>query len=161
MIVVKENFLEENEFKFVQENLLQRAMPWFWGDDTDEVGDGKYQLTHIWFDNFHWDSDSRMLAPLLQTINPVALVRIKANLNPPQVENTTNGWHVDNFVEGSRTGIFYLNDNNGGTEFATGEIIQCRANTYVEFPSTIKHRGINPTDNRKVLLNINFFERKQ
>ena len=54
--------------------------------------------------------------------------------------------------------IFYLNTNNGYTEFENGEIVKCEENTLVTFDSQIKHRAVSQTDTKqRVVVNINYF----
>ena len=57
------------------------------------------------------------------------------------------------------TAIFYLNSNNGYTEFEDGTKVESVANRFVSFPSTLKHRGTSCTDeNVRVVINFNYFK---
>ena len=57
------------------------------------------------------------------------------------------------------TGIFYVNSNNGRTEFEDGTKIDCVANRMITFPSHMRHAGVTTTDSHcKVLINFNYFE---
>ena len=57
-----------------------------------------------------------------------------------------------------QTAIFYVNSNNGYTEFETGECIHSLANRMVLFPSNIKHRGVTQTNAKeRFVINFNWF----
>lgn len=90
-------------------------------------------------------------------------VKAKINFSLGQEAITPSYWHIDvNSPEKSmKTGILYLNTNNGYTEFKDGTRIESVANRYVEFNTGLMHRGINCTDNSwRAVLNINFIPRK-
>jgi len=57
------------------------------------------------------------------------------------------------------TGIFYLNTNNGETIFENGERVKSVENTFVTFPSNLRHTGTTNTCNAayRVVLNFNYF----
>ena len=57
------------------------------------------------------------------------------------------------------TGIYYVNGNDGYTEFETGDKVKSVANRFVKFPSDIKHRGVSQVDTKvRCVLNLNYFE---
>ena len=57
-----------------------------------------------------------------------------------------------------KTGILYLNTNDGYTEFEDGKIVNSVANRFVEFPSNILHRGVSQTDTEwRSVINFNYF----
>ena len=59
------------------------------------------------------------------------------------------------------TAIFYINTNNGYTEFENGEKIESVANRLIMFPSNIKHRGVTQTDEQtRIMINFNFLKRR-
>ena len=100
------------------------------------------------------------ITPLLVKINPISLWRIKANLltrTPNIIENT---FHIDGAdlpeekLKQLTTSIFYMNTNNGYTEFEDGTKVESVANRFVTFPTTTKHRGTSCTDKKtRVLMN--------
>ena len=59
----------------------------------------------------------------------------------------------------NKTCVIYLNDNNGYTEFRDGKKILSVKNTAVVFDSNLEHRGVPSTDTRRLVLNINYFEK--
>ena len=57
------------------------------------------------------------------------------------------------------TAIFYLNTNNGFTEFKDGDIINSVRNRLIMFPANTSHRAVGQSDvNQRIVLNFNFIE---
>ena len=55
------------------------------------------------------------------------------------------------------TSIFYLNTNNGWTQFKKGGKVKCVENRLVTFDSNLEHAGVTCTDQkRKVVINFNY-----
>ena len=55
------------------------------------------------------------------------------------------------------TAIFYVNSNNGYTEFENGAIVESEENRMVVFPAEMKHRGTSCTDKKiRVVINFNY-----
>ena len=171
-----DNFLNPEDWKVISRAMLGTNDPtgpagqvgWVWnpavttstGSETcDELDD--WQFTHLIYGNFGYEQ-----SPLFNFMQPIiadprmnvrAIQRIKANLNPRHHKIIKHGLHVDVPYECS-TAIFYLNTNNGYTEFEDGNKIQSVANIMIIFPSTVRHTGTTCTDEkRRVLINFNFF----
>ena len=119
------------------------------------------------------------MAPILDKINPISLWRIKANLLTKTSNIVENAYHHDisSFDDENRktifpeklkqltTSIFYVNTNNGYTEFQDGRIamentkIKSVANRLVTFPASLKHRGTSCTDEKiRVVINFDYFK---
>ena len=57
-----------------------------------------------------------------------------------------------------KVGIFYLNTNNGYTEFEDGSKVESVANRFVSFTGDLIHRGVSQTDTKaRVVINLNYF----
>ena len=54
--------------------------------------------------------------------------------------------------------MLYLNDNDGYTEFRE-DVVNSVSNTAVIFDTNLEHRGVPSTDTRRLVLNINYFEK--
>ena len=96
-----------------------------------------------------------ILQPILSKLKYKKLIRIKANLliQTPKIQE--HHFHIDQ--ESGRTGIFYINDNNGYTKFEDGSKVKSEKNKYVEFDSKLKHTGTSCTDaKRRVVINFNY-----
>ena len=84
------------------------------------------------------------------------LYRIKVNLRPKSFFNRGSGYHVDGY-KCSHTAIFYINTNNGYTQFENGTKVKSVENRIVCFPSNLYHRGYTCSDElRRVLINFNY-----
>jgi len=102
--------------------------------------------------------------PILEALNVHTLIRIKVNLNPRLTESFYSNFHTDENDTRKRakepytTSIFYINTNNGYTEFEDGTKIESVANRMVSFPSNIRHRGVTQTDEQtRIAINFNYF----
>ena len=97
--------------------------------------------------------------PLIQKIPRLSsLVRIKANLNPRNSKVFTHGFHIDMTFK-CTTGIYYINTNNGYTEFEDGTKIESIRNRFISFPSDMKHTGSTCSDKKmRLLINFNYFQ---
>jgi hypothetical protein len=168
MIEVTDNCLPQEHFQKIQTHLMGSAWPWYFNtviDGPDDRGDpSKSQFIYGFFDRRDgWiNSGQSVIWPLAAKINPIAWLRIKANLNPWQPEQRENSFHVD--MEGMRgipfwTSIYYLNSNNGYTLFEDGTRVESVANRLVTFPGNTRHTGCNCTDQKsRVLINLNYIK---
>ena len=69
--------------------------------------------------------------------------------------------NVDLFKVPTKTAIFYLNSNDGGTEFEhNNQIVNSVSNRMVVFPSYLKHRTIKHKDEEvfRYVLNLNYVD---
>ena len=163
-IHVVDNFLSDNDFKVVQENLLYR-ITWKYEEFVDyqnEEGDN-FQFTHSFFKNNQIDSQHiNLIKPILDKLRVKEYFRIKANLQTKTHKIQTNNFHTD--ITGNwgvipyTTSIFYVNSNDGYTEFENGAKVDSVGNRFVSFPSELKHRGTTCTNSKvRSVLNLNYF----
>ena len=97
--------------------------------------------------------------PLLdKVVDGGFLLRVSLNLTFATPNPYVSEFHVDTDVPNSRTCVYYLNTNNGGTKFQkSGEIVQSQRNRCVIFPSHCYHAAVNTTDTKlRWVLNINY-----
>tara|TARA_R100001510_G_scaffold56545_1_gene62331 strand:- start:51 stop:371 length:321 start_codon:yes stop_codon:yes gene_type:complete len=100
----------------------------------------------------------KCLRAITDQLNAIAILRVKVNATPKSAPE--QGWHTDwQISTPNKTCVIYLNDNNGYTEFKNGKKILSVKNTAIVFDSNIEHRGVPATDNRRLVLNINYFEK--
>ncbi len=159
MIQITDNFLPKESFDELQSALLSYDCPWNFSNRRAKKDDGDFQFVHIFHAFANSSQHIPILGKLLDTINPKALVRIKANLTTLRPEIVTDEvYHVDMHFE-CTTGIFYVNTTNGQTIFESGEKVDCIENRYVSFPSQLKHGATLHDDNvRRVVINFNYFK---
>ena len=163
--VVINNFLDKQSFLNLQKIMLSNFVCWNYNegiDYSDEEGD-KFQFTHNFYKNNTGPSSQHYGAinPILEIIRPKEVVRIKANLLTRTQKIIPNTFHTD--IGGNMgvipytTAIFYVNSNNGYTEFENGAIVESEENRMVVFPAEMKHRGTSCTDKKiRVVINFNY-----
>jgi hypothetical protein len=153
-----DNFLPEDEFKSIQSFMMGGEFRWFYVDGRAFVDDGSFHMTHMFFQP-EVGSNSEHLHFWTNFMNKVGAkqcTRIKANLTfkTPTIELTE--YHID--YEDIKTAIFYINTNNGYTEFESGVRVSSVANRVCIFDSSLKHRGTTHTepDPRRIVVNFNY-----
>ena len=164
---IYDNFLEEKDFKDLQEFIHGDLFPWYFRQGTvyptDDPDD--WRFSHLVYSTGNgivspmqydlWN----LIAPVINKINVGAVTRVKLNLDMKTKKHVKTEWHVDNTWANSvnaYTGIFYLNDNNGYTEFRSGEKVKSTSNKLVLFRANEEHRGVTQTDvTRRIVLNLN------
>ena len=137
------------------------------------------QMTHVLFNDI-----PLKVTPTYDLIQPIVnhlieyhglrtLVRVKSNMNLQTSEIVKHGLHIDligavdfnnptnsipKYFDGARTSIFYLNTNDGYTEFEDGTRIESVDNRLVTFPAYLPHTGTTCTDEPfRVVINFNYF----
>lgn len=161
MYKIIDNFLEENEFKKIQSFMLSDYIPWYFNDyvvdKEKDLNLNNYQLTHTFYKNFLPTSENFIkLVPLIEKINPSALIRIKANLVPRTEKINEHGWHIDNSLN-CKTAVYYINTNDGYTKFKNGDIVESIENRLVIFDSGMEHTGSSCTNEKiRCVINLNF-----
>ena len=176
MIEVTDHFLDRKSYRKIADFLLKDQCEWTYNDakvnpeSNDELND--YQFIHLFYSchsvtgkGIHKISKHiDILTPLIDKMQFIALHRIKANLEPIKSERYKSQFHYDLAFQDKpcssmTTAIYYINSNDGYTEFETGEKVRSVANRFVKFPSDIKHRGVSQVDTKvRCVLNCNYFE---
>ena len=78
-------------------------------------------------------------------------------MNPRTSKIVEHGFHTDVQYK-CKTGILYLNSNDGYTSFEDGTKVESVENRFVTFDSNIKHSGTTCTNQKvRLVLNINYF----
>lgn len=166
MIEVIDDYLPDEYFREIQAHMLGAMWPWYFNrfiDSEDETEPSKFQFIYPFFHKGEWvNSGKKIIWPLTDKINPIAWLRIKANLNPWLPEAKQNSFHIDQVGMGDIpfwTSIYYLNTNNGKTIFENGTEVHSVGNRLVTFPGTMRHTGCNCTDQKcRVLINLNYIK---
>jgi hypothetical protein len=164
-----DNFLDQEKFDGLQNLFMGGSMLWSYNDGIDYKEDKvKFQFVHlIYGENVPHSSLYEKTFPILEIIQPFAIVRIKANLLTRTSNIIENKFHVDPTNEMSEekikqwtTSIFYVNTNNGYTKFEDGTKVESVANRLVTFPANIKHTGTSCTDKKtRIVINFNYFSK--
>ena len=165
--LILDNVISHVESEKIKSQIFGVFFSWYYKDyvvadedATENTQDYQFQFTHSFQENGNivtpmenWE----MLFPIYYVIQPMNFIRVKANLIPRAEKIVPHGLHIDTFAPNSVTGIYYVNDNNGCTQFEDGDKIESKQNRIVLFPSNLKHTGTTCTDAKvRVAININF-----
>ena len=162
-----DNFFSEKEADNIEFTLHGEEFPWFYGpgvvskDDLETSHDEKYNYqfyNEIYNKDFPKSPFATKFTGFLDKLQCRSLIRIKANLLPSTVKIIRHGFHVDVSYLDSKTAIYYVNSNNGYTEFEDGTKIESIKNRIVIFPANLKHTGTTCTDQKiRTIVNFNYF----
>ena len=162
-----DNFLPDYQFKQLQSIILGLEFSWYWNDTIlfpyeDSYDPKDYQFVHMIFngDDGGIRSEYYSFCDILQQrLGVKKLHRIKMNLTPRTFFHRKGGMHIDlsEVTSIQKTAIFYVNTNNGWTEFKKGGKVKSVANRIVIFDSNLQHTGVTCTDEkRRVVINFNY-----
>lgn len=161
-----DNFLPSDSFNHIQEHLLGPNIEWAYNSsmampDNECYHDPyDFQFTHTFYRNSQPSSHHiSLLDPILQVLNPSALVRIKGNLQPRSAHIVTHQHHLDHDFFDGKIAIFYVNSNNGYTLLSNGTKINSVENRLLIFDGNILHTGTTCTDQKvRVVINFMFYQ---
>jgi len=154
---ITDNFLPPDQFRDIQDVFMGMEIPWNCIDGAVMPGDGHFQFVHgLYLDYAPISRCWEVLDPVFQKFDATAFVRSKANLNMKTPQPVEHAFHSD--VDDCITSIYYINTNNGYTEFENGMKFDSVENRMLTFDSNEKHRGVTSTDTAKrVLINFNYY----
>ena len=153
----------------------QTVTEWYWAFNpfkvqfTDHQSLYDYQFVHklhsITEQGYspRWNDVIPVIAKLNMIISIGGFRRVKANLQVAQKDVVYGGFHHDLSNKGICDenlfiAIYYVNTNNGYTEFEDGTKINSVADRLVIFKNNIKHRGVSQTDTKeRIVINFNFY----
>lgn len=164
MYEIIDNFLDQSDFDLLKDNILNGGdFPWYMRIGvSDHTSNDGYFFTHVFYDNFQVVSNYfNIISPLLDKIDPLSLVRIKANFYPSTPKIIKHEPHVDFMDENEnpipcKACLFYVNSNNGKTIFESGEEIESIENRALFFDPSILHQSTTCTNDSVGRFNINF-----
>ena len=157
-----DDFLPSYHFNQLQSIIFGKSFPWYYYPGTvmergSEIPKGPSQFVSTFYneDRQYTASTFYIIDPVLSYLNCQELKRVKANLNIKTLFHRKSGYHID--WRNVTTAVYYLNTNNGWTEFEKGGKVKSVANRIVIFDSNLKHQGVTCTDEkRRVVLNFNY-----
>lgn len=156
---VYKNFLKNEDFLKIKNVLLNDSFPWFF---CKKIVDSEkhFQFFHNFYRDYSINSSFfNLLNPIVEKINPISIVRIKANLLCKTDKNEEHGMHVDYDNPKITTAIFYCNTNNGYTKFKDGTKIKSEENKFIEFNANQEHTGSSCTDEKvRIVINFNYYK---
>tara|TARA_R100001594_G_scaffold17811_1_gene36012 strand:- start:485 stop:970 length:486 start_codon:yes stop_codon:yes gene_type:complete len=159
---VYDNFLPSKEHISLKTELEHSMFPWYYIPNQAN-DDGHFYLCHVFYFDYQYKTHyADVLKNLIYKINPTGLINIRANCLLNRFKQLESNWHIDNYHSKDmnyKTAIYYVNTNNGITEFKTGEKIESVENQLIVFDCKKEHRALSQTDvDRRIVININYFE---
>ena len=172
---IEDNFLDQKEFAKLQTLMMGHQFPWLYydGGEFKHTNTDYFMFTHMFYLGTALQSTfCENLRPILEKIDPISIRRIKANLLTKTLNIIEKTFHFDmpdtmseEKLKQWTTSIFYINTNNGYTEFQDGRIamentiVKSVANRMVTFPGNLRHRGTSCTDEKmRIVINFNYFK---
>ena len=157
-----DDFLPSYHFNQLQSIIFGKSFPWYYYPGTvmergSEIPKGPSQFVSTFYnENRQYKASTfYIIDPVLSYLNCQELKRVKANLNPKTLFHRKSGYHID--WRNVTTAVYYLNTNNGWTEFEKGGKVKSVANRIVIFDSNVEHQGVTCTDKkRRVVINFNY-----
>ena len=175
-VKIDDNYLDLGSFVSIrdlcfhtEESQFKDPLPWYWSavlleDTYDGDLDDNFQFCHSFYNHDYPQSPhikyvENLMNKIIDTNGARSFVRIKANLNPRTPKIIRHGFHVDiPRNDNVTTSIYYVNSNNGYTEFEDGTKIESVENRLVSFPAKMRHSGTTCTDKQaRVVINFNYF----
>lgn len=168
---ILDNFLCEKTFYLLQEILIGNSsnFPWYLNNyvvDENNLEENKdiniFQFTHMFYYKHKPYSELiNLIDPIINKIDPLSLLRIKANLLIKTDKIKLFPFHTDYLNFEGKTSIFYINSNNGQTIFKDGTKVNSVENRLITFNSNALHTGTTCSDQSvRCLINFNYFMRK-
>ena len=157
--MIIDNALGSQEFDNLYNHIMSSDFEWHFNPNIIKENPYDCQFVHGVHTAYHMTSphNYRHIYPINNILEPQSIIRIKANLTTRTAEQKVYGMHTDVVVPGSLTAVYYVNDNNGWTEFEDGTKVESVSNRLVIFPSNLRHSGASCTDQqRRVVINFNY-----
>ena len=162
MIKVIDNFLDEEEFKSIQSFMMGGEFRWFYSEGRVTNDDGLFCMIHMFFQPEVGSNSEHINIwnNFMRKIEATKCYRIKANMtlkSSSQIADDTE-WHIDDQGDALKTAVFYINTNDGYTEFKNGVRVNSVANRVCIFDSNLKHSGTTHSegDTQRIVVNFNY-----
>ena len=164
---IVDNFLPEPFFKKLEGAWCDGDIPWCYNQGSTynkkREWAGPSQFTHIFYSEDPWH---RVRSPYYDLVKIIPDLlgakknnRIRGTLQPRTFFPRGGGYHTDYMDPPShrKTAVYYINSNNGCTQFKRGGKVKSVANRLVIFDCNILHQGVTCTDKDvRVVLNFNY-----
>ena len=157
---VIDNFLSEDDFLDLQSLLLGEYFPWYYNDyvltTPSNFTSLNYQFIHLFYKDGIKSPLYLSVEPFITKLKVKDLFRIKANLNPKTSNHKYGGYHFDPYMKG-KIAVYYINNNNGWTQFKNGDRVNSIQNRMVIFDPRLEHSSVTCTDKkRRLVINFNY-----
>lgn len=158
---VLDDFLPRHEFLELKSAIMHADFPWHYTPDINEFEkkEKSCYFTHIFYSGavFKRSTHFDILLPLIDKINPRALLRVKCNLYPVTAKLIKHKTHID-YNYPHRAAIFSINTCNGATILEDDTKIDSVENRLLLFDASKPHSSTSTTnDNARININWNYY----
>lgn len=160
---IVDNFLSQQEFDTLRDLVLGRWFPWYWNPNINDKHFDKQNDTSSYFVHYCYGENKvhsyhyEDFKPLVDKVNPKALIRLKVNCYPATKELETHQPHID-YPYSHNGCIFYFNTCDGYTVLEDGTKIESIANRALFFDAGKMHSSTSTTNAKaRFNVNMNFF----
>ena len=155
---IYKNFISKKDSNLINKYFLSNSFPWYYiPNQCDYNKEDTPFLSHNFFKDEQVSSSGMFLIEsIIKKLKIKKLLNVRANLCLKG--DTKCSWHVDKFTDNlkHKTAIYYVNTNNGYTEFKNKKI-KCEQNKIIIFNADKKHRSVGQTDtNTRMVINFNY-----
>ena len=157
--IVIDNALDQQSFDALYDHMMGTGFEWYFNPGIVRDNQNDYQFVHGIDNGYYMTSPHNysFIFPINDILAPQSIIRTKANLTGKTDKVVVHGFHHDVHAPGSLTAVYYVNSNDGYTEFEDGDKVHSVANRLVIFPSRLKHSGTSCTNQqRRVVINFNY-----
>jgi len=157
---IVDNFLSQDYLVHLQRMMLDHNFPWLYNAEVANEGNiqDHFYFTHNIFQDFQPTSSIfEQFVPFFKQLEMNAMVRARALLYVNQGRQIVHEKHVD-FKFPHKTIVFYMNTNNGYTEFEDGTKVDSVENRIVFFDGSRLHNSSTCTDQKiRSVISVNYF----
>ena len=150
---VIDNFLEQNSFNNFRDVITGQHFPWYFNNEKvlDDNSLDNFQFVNI----FQQGNTANFLLDVFKEKLKISnFLRAKLNCTTRTSKIFKFKPHYD-WDGDCNIAIFYINSNNGYTEFETGEKIKSVENRLLMFDNKLKHFGTTSTNSKtRIVLNL-------
>ena len=173
-IKIVDQYIHPRDHEELQRVMSDKAFPWTIAQRNGEMDINGYGNNPLNSQMNHWFADFRIaqfspffkyVLPIVNQSKVIAISRIQATLEFCNENHVESDFHYDlSMVHGIKeipephvtNIVYYVNSNNGYTEFENGQKVESKANRAVIFPNTISYRGVSQTDTYyRAVINLN------
>lgn len=167
---IVDDFLPVDVHSRLKSLMFSNEFPWYVIQSLVATGDSAYQDKRKCFKFYHalycnhapTSNFYKEIIPILEVIKPSFIMSVRAFLTTYTGEKYNQGFHIDyepekfQGIEGHlKNCVYYINTNNGGTQFEGGEFIESRENRALLFNANQRHAAVTPDDtNIRIVLNL-------
>ena len=152
---IYKNFISKKDSNKIYDVFLNNSFPWYYHKNSTK-NDSNF-FSHGFIVEGQINSGFIFLIePILKKLKCKKIYNIRANLCLKGSYQCN--WHTDNFTNNltHKTAIYYVNTNNGYTEFKDKKI-KCLKNQIIIFNSKLLHRAKIQTDTiTRMVINFNY-----